>query len=44
MNHQVISFVKSGVRIVGLGYLLISIPVGVMLLVIAEIIGVVEEV
>ena len=41
--HQIISFVKSGVRI--LGYLLIpfNISVAVTLLVVSEGIGIVEE-
>ena len=42
-NHQVISFVKSGVRILGYGFLLFNLPAAVVLLVLSEIVGIVEE-
>ena len=43
-KHTIISFVKSFVRIVGFGVLLINIPTGVIILIIAEVIGVFEEI
>ena len=42
-NHQVISFVKSGVRILGYGFLLFNLPAAVVLLVLSEIVGIIEE-
>ena len=42
-NHQVISFVKSGVRILGYGFLLFNLPAAVVLLILSEIIGIIEE-
>ena len=41
--HQIISFIKSGVRILGYVALPFSIIISAVLLAIAEIIGVVEE-
>ena len=42
-KHQIISFVKSGVRILGYGLLIINLPIAVGVLVLSEIIGIVEE-
>jgi hypothetical protein len=42
-KHQVVSFIKSGVRIAGYLALLISLPWAVALLVVSEIIGILEE-
>jgi hypothetical protein len=42
-KHQIVSFIKSGVRIAGYVALLFSIPLAVGLLVISEIIGILEE-
>ena len=41
--HQIISFIKSGIRI--LGYILIpySLPIAALVLIFSEIIGIVEE-
>ena len=41
--HQEISFLKSGVRIVGYIFLFINIPAAAVLLIVSEIIGIVEE-
>jgi hypothetical protein len=41
--HQVISFIKSGVRIVGYGLLLYSVPIAVGVLILSEAIGIIEE-
>ena len=41
--HQEISFVKSGVRIVGYIFLFINIPAAAVLLIVSEIIGIIEE-
>lgn len=42
-NHKIVSFIKSGVRIVGYCYLPFDITIGVIILVISEIIGILEE-
>ena len=41
--HQKISFIKSGIRILGYGALWISLDIAVILLILSEIIGVKEE-
>jgi hypothetical protein len=41
--HQIISFVKSGVRILGYVFIPFNIGVAVTLLIVSEVIGVVEE-
>ncbi len=41
--HQIISFIKSGIRIGGYLLLLVNIPVAVAVLVLSEVIGVIEE-
>lgn len=43
-THTVISFLKSAVRIFGYAWLLVNIPTGVIILVISELIGIIEEV
>jgi hypothetical protein len=43
MNHDNISFIKSIVRIIGFGVLIVSIPIGVIILILAELLGVAEE-
>lgn len=42
-KHQIVSFVKSGLRILGLIIIPFSLFTGLALLVLAEIIGIVEE-
>jgi hypothetical protein len=42
-KHQVVSFLKSAVRLTGYGALLYSIGLGVFILILSEIIGIVEE-
>ena len=42
-KHQIISFVKSGVRILGYLFIPFNIGVAVTLLVVSEVIGIVEE-
>ena len=42
-KHQVVSFIKSGLRILGLIIIPFSLFIGLALLVLAEIIGIVEE-
>ena len=42
-KHQVISFIKSGVRILGYGLLLINLPAAVGVLILSEVIGIIEE-
>lgn len=41
--HQIISFVKSGVRIIGYGFLPFSLEIATFILIFSEIIGIVEE-
>ena len=41
--HQIISFIKSGIRIVGYGLLLYSVPIAVGVLILSEAIGIIEE-
>ena len=41
--HQIISFVKSGVRILGYIFIPFNISVAVTLLIVSEAIGIVEE-
>ena len=42
-KHQIISFVKSGIRIIGYIFIPIDIGAAVALLVVSEGIGIVEE-
>jgi len=42
-QHQLVSFLKSVVRLTGYGALLYSIGLGVFILIISEIIGIIEE-
>lgn len=42
-KHQIISFVKSGLRFIGYGALPFSIALGACLLIAAEVLGVIEE-
>ena len=41
--HQIISFIKSGIRLVGYGLLLYSVPIAVGVLILSELIGIIEE-
>ena len=41
--HTKMSFIKSGIRITGYVGLLFSIPVGAIVLIVAQIIGILEE-
>ena len=41
--HQIISFIKSGIRIAGYGLLLYSVPISVGVLILSEAIGIIEE-
>ena len=42
-KHQIISFIKSGIRILGYGLLLYSVPIAAGVLIFSEIIGIIEE-
>ena len=42
-KHQIVSFIKSGVRIFGYGLLLYSVPIAVGVLILSEAIGIIEE-
>ena len=41
--HQQISFIKSGLRIAGYVAILFTIEIAVVLLVISEVVGIIEE-
>lgn len=41
--HQIISFIKSGVRILGYALLIVDIPTAMAVLVLSEAVGVIEE-
>ena len=41
--HRIISFVKSGIRILGYAFIPFDLMVATMILVISEVIGIVEE-
>lgn len=43
MTHKTISLIKSIVRIIGLISLFKNIEIGIILLIIAEVIGIIEE-
>ena len=42
-NHQLVSFVKSGIRILGYIFIPLDLSVAVILLVVSEAVGIVEE-
>ena len=42
-KHQVISFIKSGIRILGYGLLIVNLPIAVGVLIFSEVIGIIEE-
>ena len=42
-KHQIVSFIKSGVRILGYGFLLFNLPAAVTLLILSEVVGIAEE-
>ena len=41
--HQIISFIKSGIRILGYGLLLYNVPIAVGVLIFSEANGIIEE-
>jgi|TARA_B110000908_G_C9809517_1_gene252215 uncharacterized membrane protein YbaN (DUF454 family) len=42
-KHQIISFIKSGIRIVGYIFIPFNLPVAVVMLVVSEAVGIIEE-
>ncbi len=42
-KHQQISFIKSAVRIIGYGLLMIDVPTAAIILIASEAIGIIEE-
>ena len=42
-KHQIVSFLKSAVRITGYGALMYGIGLGVFILILSEVIGILEE-
>lgn len=41
--HKIVSYIKSGVRVIGYSTLFWSIPVGAIILIVAELLGIAEE-
>ena len=41
--HKIVSFIKSGVRIIGYGCIPFSLTLACIILIISEVIGIVEE-
>lgn len=42
-KHQIVSFIKSVIRIFGYATLPVSLPIAVILLILSELIGIYEE-
>lgn len=42
-KHQIVSFIKSGIRIVGYAFLPFSLEVAAIVLILSEVIGIYEE-
>jgi hypothetical protein len=42
-KHQIVSFAKSGIRILGYGLLIVNVPIAVGVLIFSEVIGIIEE-
>jgi len=42
-KHQIVSFIKSGIRILGYGLLIVNLEIVVGVLIFSEIIGIIEE-
>lgn len=42
-KHQIISFIKSGIRILGYGFIPFNLVTATIILILSEIIGIVEE-
>jgi len=42
-RHQIISFIKSGIRILGYGFLWFSLDTSIILLILSEMVGIIEE-
>lgn len=41
--HKIISFIKSGVRIIGYGFIPFNLTIACVVLIISEVIGIIEE-
>lgn len=42
-KHQRVSFIKSAIRIIGYGLLVVNIPLAATVLVVSESVGIIEE-
>lgn len=42
-KHQIVSFIKSGIRIVGYAFLPFSLEIAAIVLILSEVIGIYEE-
>jgi hypothetical protein len=41
--HKIISFIKSGVRIIGYGFIPFNLIIACIILIVSEVIGIIEE-
>lgn len=41
--HKIISFIKSGIRIIGYGFIPFNLVVATIILILSEVIGIIEE-
>lgn len=41
--HKIISFIKSGIRILGYALIVVNIPAAVLILILSEVVGIIEE-
>jgi len=42
-KHQIISFIKSGIRIIGYALLPVNLVMSVIFLILSEVVGIIEE-
>ncbi len=43
-DHQIISFIKSVIRVLGLSVMLTDLKTGIVIVIVAEFIGIIEEI
>ena len=42
-NHQIVSFIKSGIRILGYSFIPFNLVIATILLILSEVVGILEE-
>ena len=42
-RHQIVSFIKSGIRIIGYGFIPFNLMIATILLILSEAVGIIEE-